>query len=77
MLVLTRFQALEDKLEEFEIEELLELLVSHGYTSLQRVANLNNADMEKIGVKMGLRSALSNLIASLALPGNVQFLDCD
>jgi hypothetical protein len=77
-IVLARLQALEAKLEEFEIEELLELLVSNGYASLQRVAKLGDADMAKIGiVKMGDRSALSDLIASLNAPGILQFFNYD
>jgi hypothetical protein len=77
-IVLAPLQALEAKLEEFEIEELLELLVSNGYASLQRLAELGDADMAEIGVKKGLRSTLRRLIASLSLsPGNAQLFDCD
>jgi hypothetical protein len=73
-IVFAPLQALEAKLEEFDIEELLELLVSNGYASLQQVAELGEADMAEIGVKKGLRSTLRRLIASLPLPlGNVQF----
>jgi hypothetical protein len=77
-IVLARFQALEAKFDEFEIVDLLELLVSNGYASLERVAKLCDAYMVKLGiVEMGDISALSDLIASLFPSGIVQCFNYD